>query len=230
MGFEVATAEFAPDPGDCLVLWNRSPRYERIAKKFESRGAAVIIAENGWIGNDGADGKLIAMCRGQHNGAGRWLVTDEDRWSGFKVPVLPWRSDGEFILVLPQRGFGSPGVAMPFDWCHTAMAKLRRATKRPLRVRRHPGRDKVPEIDFKNVWASVTWGSGAAIKSICAGVPVFYDMPNWIGGAAATEGIRDIESPYRGDRMPMLQRLAQAQWRYSEIASGEPFRRLMRCA
>jgi hypothetical protein len=67
----------------------------------------------------------------------------------------------------------------------------------------------------------VTWGSGAGIKSIVAGIPVFHEMPNWIGAPAAKLGLDDIEQPFLGDRQPMLNRLAWAQWDLDEIASGE---------
>src|SRR5512143_1730453 len=40
-----------PAPTDILVLWNRLPTMDRIARNYEEVGAKVVVAENGWIGN-----------------------------------------------------------------------------------------------------------------------------------------------------------------------------------
>ncbi len=76
---------------------------------------------------------------------------------------------------------------------------------------------------MKNAYAAVTWASGAGIKAIVAGVPVFYEMPSWIGGPAAKFGIDEIDTPFFGDRLPMLRRLAWSQWGGEEVRAGEPF-------
>ena len=49
------------------------------------------------------------------------------------------------------------------------------------------------------------------------GIPVESHMPNWIGAQDNTEA----------GRLAMFRRLAWAQWQLSEIATGEPFRRLL---
>jgi hypothetical protein len=230
-GFELTDDPSQPKNGDVLVLWNRMPRYERHARRYEHNGGKVIIAENGWISPGpiaptGA-GKMIALCLGHHNGAGYWPVGDEDRWSTFGIPLKPWRVGGEHILVLAQRGVGENGIAAPRDWAQSMVSRLKRATGRPVVVRNHPASDRPDEPDFTNCWAAVTWSSGAGIKAIVAGCPVFHELPQWIGRSAAKIGIQDIEAPFLGDRLPMLRRLAWAQWTVEEIATGEPIRRLL---
>jgi hypothetical protein len=74
----------------------------------------------------------------------------------------------------------------------------------------------------------VTWGSGAGITSLIAGIPVFHEFDRWIGGPAARFGIDDIESPFTGDRLPMFKRLAYMQWSVDEIESGEAFQWLLK--
>ena len=75
----------------------------------------------------------------------------------------------------------------------------------------------------------MTWGSGAGLKAICAGVPVFSDWPRWIGSPIALPMSDDLEQPRMDDRAreAMLDRVSWAQHTVSEIASGEPFQRLM---
>lgn len=219
-GFALSEQTANPKRDDVLVIWNRH-RWGAQAAAYERAGATVIVAENGWLNR--ADGtKMIALCRGHHNGAGWWPEGEADRWAQLGHNLRPWRADGGHILVLAQRGIGEPGVAMPRGWTEVVGAKLRKATRRQVVVRRHPGIDNAPDPDWTDCWAAVTWASGAAIKAIVAGVPVFYEMRKWIGGPAARYGFSDLEAPFLGDRLPMLRRLAWAQWSLEEIATGAP--------
>lgn len=229
-GFDVVLkAQPQPCAADVIVVWNRNAQYDGYARRYEQAGAAVVVAENGWIGRASDGGKLYALCRDQHNGAGRWHVGSEDRWSRLGVELKPWRPDGRHILVLAQRGIGPDGVAMPHGWPEHVASRLRRVTDRPIKVRRHPGVEKTPlEPDLEDCFACVTWASGAAVKALAAGVPVFHEMKDWIAAPAARFGIDAIEQPFLGERLPMFQRLAWAQWSIDEIATGEPFRCLLR--
>lgn len=230
LGYTVFNSTQQPiRPDDVLVLWNRHMHEDGIARGYEQAGARVIVAENGYIGSDPDGGKLFALALNYHNGAGKWNVGDPSR---FKLELQPWRVSGEFILVLPQRGMGPPGVAMPRTWPQAIVQKLAKMTKRPIILRPHPGHNKngydiYPA--FQGAHCVVTWGSGAAIKAIYAGIPVFHDFDRWIGADAARRlDVAHIELPFLGDRLPMFQRLAWAQWSLKEIESGEAFRWLLR--
>jgi hypothetical protein len=214
----------APDPSDVLVIWNRNRSFEAMALAYEARGACVIVAENGYL-PDPAE-KTFALALGKHNGAGRYHPLPHAR---FDFQPMPWRRDGREILILPQRGIGSPGVAMPGTWLQNVKHRLAGITKRPIRVRAHPGNRECVDLadDLADAWACVTWGSGAGIKALMAGVPVFHDMPLWIGGLAAHRLADDIEQPYRGSRDDLIRALSWAQWKSSEIQSGEAFRHLL---
>lgn len=210
-------------PDDVLVLWNRHLHEDGWAQQYEKAGARVIVAENGYIGTDPEGGKLFALALNYHNGAGKWKVGEPSRW---KIEIQPWRKSGEFILVLPQRGMGPPGVAMPRNWTSNVLQKLGRITKRPVVVRPHPGQNKNGYDVYPAFYGAhcvVTWGSGAAIKAIHAGIPVFHDFAKWIGAPAARllDVVADIEKPFLGDRLPMFQRLAWAQWSLKEIENGD---------
>ncbi len=218
-----------PDPRDVLVIWNRGILADAHAKRYEAAGARVIVVENGYIGADEAGHQLYAMALGHHLGAGQWKVGADDRWDRLKIEPLPWRRNGSEIIVLPQRGIGEPSVAMPAGWTEDVVRRLRKATDRPIRVRAHPGKDRTdPMVDLRDAWAAVTWASGAGIKAIVYGIPVFCELSSWIGLPAARFGVSGIEAPFLGDRLPMLRRLAWSQWTVAEIQSGEPFRWLLR--
>lgn len=224
-GFKVSTDPSCnPRPGDVLLLWNRGGTGDAIARRFERAGARVIVAENGWLGRTADGGKFYSLAEGWHNGLGRWPIGTGDRWPLLNVGLKPWRQNGKHILVLPSRGIGAPGVAMPPDWTKRTVAALKARTKRHIKVRPHPGDGKAPlDADLNGAHAVVTWGSGAAVKAIAAGVPAFHDLKRWIGADASLPIGADLEQPFLGCRTPMFHRLAWASWTASEIATGDPF-------
>lgn len=195
----------AGDP-EVFVTWNRIGMADEHAKEFQRRGVPVIVAENSSWGNELAGQRWYSLALNYHNTAGCFPVGGADRWDSLAVELKPWRTSGETV-VLPQRGIGPRGVAMPRSW--TA----------PGRVRRHPGQGpSIPlEEDLKSCGKVITWGSGAAIKALMMGIPVESHMPNWIGEQDNTDA----------GRLEMFRRLAWAQWTLEEIADGEPFRRLL---
>lgn len=239
-GFDVrqgaSTVHFKP--GDVLVIWNRYPGSGAVyAEAMDRKGGAVIVAENGYVGEDADRWQFYALARDHHAGRGRWPHKDgiapAGRWNALGIEVAPWRASGRHILVLGQRGFGHPKVAMPKGWDREAEARLRGMTGRPVRFRPHPGRyaGNGPSLAaaLEGCHAVVTWSSGAAIKALIAGVPVFCGFDRWIGAPASRRYGHDIEDPLLDDeaRLKMLHRLAWAQWSLAEIRSGEPFRLLL---
>jgi hypothetical protein len=77
----------------------------------------------------------------------------------------------------------------------------------------------------------VIWSSGAGVQALVAGIPVIYQAPHWICEGAADDALEVVERNPLGvtpiSREAALQRMAWAQWSLAEIASGEPFRRLL---
>lgn len=229
-GFSVTTdMRLKPKPDDVLLIWNRGGSRHHYALEFERVGAKVIVAENGWIGKTQNGGKFYSLALGWHNGLGQWRVGSDNRWPLLNTRLDPWRQRGDHILVLPSRGIGAQGVAMPRDWPGQITRRLKRLTKRPVRMRPHPGDGNASMADdLKDCHAVVTWGSGAAVKAIAAGVPAYYELKNWIGAGAAKLLCDNLENPFLGDRLPMFQRLAWASWTADEISTGEPFRNLLK--
>lgn len=201
-----------PKPGDVLVTWNRIADGHHAASVFESRGLPVLVTENAAWGNDFAGRRWYSLARGYHNTAGQFPVGGPERWDSLGVRLPAFRTNGETVI-LAQRGIGTPPTRSPIGWEYGALARY------GGRVRSHPGlRDAVPlERDLADAGRVVTWGSGAAIKALLMGVPVVSEMPGWIGEQDNTEA----------GRLAMFRRLAWAQWTLDEIASGEPFARLL---
>lgn len=227
-GFSVSTsASPSPTPDDLLVLWNRTRAFERTAAAYERAGARVLVAENGYLDRINGE-KHYALALGHHNGAGRWFVGDQPRFEIEQQPI----GQGDAILILPQRGIGEPGVAMPADWPRQIRERIGRLTKRPVIVRRHPGmhhpsRHTPLEQDLARAHAVVTWASGAAIKAIRAGLPCFYELDGWIANCAATRLADQLEQCESIDSGELWRRVSWGQWTMADLESGEAFDRLL---
>lgn len=229
IGFEIVDDWVRrPEPGDVLVLWNRRRATDPVARKYVENGGRVIIAENGYLPIDGE--KSFALARDNHNGAGRWWPGDEPR---YQIDLQPWRSnpDGQ-IVILAQRGIGIVGIAQPQMWAKRMPRHIK--SSRPVMLRHHPGvrdSDRSLDEDLAGAFCAITWASGAGLKALIDGVPVFYGLPNWIGRSAARPVPHDqwgeIEHPYLGDRSKLVRDISWAQWRIEEIESGAAFAHLL---
>lgn len=228
-GYNV-TNKAEPAPGNVLVMWNRYGMYERAARSYEDAGGTVLIAENGYLGRDWRDGHWYALAKSFHNGGGWWKKGDEKRWESWNVNWPGWRRDGSDVVVLATRHIGPEGVREPLGWAERTAKELQETTHRKVRIRRHPG-ENTPAIsledDIKGAWCVVTWGSGAALKAILQGIPVFHGYPKWIGAAAAAPMDRPIEHVYLGSPLPMFNHLSWAMWNTEELSTGEPFKWLL---
>jgi hypothetical protein len=196
------------DP-EVFITWNRIGAADQKAKEYEARGLPVIVAENAAWGNDFAGRRWYSLALGMHNTAGCFPVGGAGRFDRLGVELAPWRTGGERV-VLPQRGIGPVGVAMPRDWPNQQVG----------RIRRHPGTSAcIPlEQDLAHAGQVVTWGSGAAVKAMMWGIRVESHMPNWIGAQDNTDA----------GRLEMFRRLSWAQFQLEEIESGFAFERLLR--
>lgn len=214
LGYEVHfTTTQHPGPRDIFVTWNLYGPNEACALKFQRMGRPVLVAENAAWGNEFAGDRWYSLARGIHNTAGRSPYGGPERWDALGIDLPPFRTEGSEVLILPQRGIGPQGVAMPRGWAEKAHSTF------GGRVRRHPGRRPCTPVedDLANARMVVTWGSGAAIKALLMGVPVHSEMPGWIGAQDNTEA----------GRLEMFRRLAWSQWRLHEIQGGDAFRALL---
>lgn len=222
LGYTIADKVFHPkSKADTLCLWNlKAGGDEAAATLFEQRGGTVVVSENGYIAK--TDKTYYALSTHAHNGAGSFPVGDEDRFGKLGIPVKPWRSDNAqgYDLVLGQRGVGSRAMASPPGWAEKRAIELKRKGL-TVKIRPHPGMfpPKTPLLtDLAGARAVHTWASSAAIRAIVEGIPVYHSAPHWIGAGAGPLTQREV-----------LHRVAWGQWHHEEIATGEPFARLLTC-
>lgn len=221
-----------------LVIWNRYADRHELASRFEAAGGTVLVAENAYLDADRDNRQRYALAVHAHNGRGRWPAPGNAdygaRWRALsgelRLQLETMRLDGDHVLVAPNRSFGMPGGVMPADWAETVARQLRTITRRPVRVRPHPGNDKpaVPfSADLAGAHAVVIWSSSVGVQALLAGVQVLCLAPWWICKAASHDRLADLDQHLGGDRLPALERLAWAQWGVEEISAGEPFRYLL---
>jgi len=199
---------------DIFVSWNRHVDGGRAADRFAASGCKVLITENATWGNGFAGGHWYTVCRDYHNVSGGFPIGDGSRWDALGVELAPFRRPMGQPVVLASRGIGPIPHRQPFGWPEMA------ARKYGARVRPHPGKHGTLEglrVDLIDASSVITWGSGAAVLALMWGLRVESHLRNWIGEQDNTET----------GRLAMFRRLAWAQWRLDEIATGEPIARLL---
>jgi len=230
LGYEIKSELAKPQPDDVLVVWNRYGETHTEAHRWKTRGARVIVAENGYVGRDWRGSIWYALAFDWHMGRGIWNVGGIERAKELFDEPAPWNVGSGPVVIFEQRGIGSAANVAPTAWCQRVERDLL-DQKIPVMMRAHPGNDPDPAgltRALSRARAAITWSSGAGIKAILAGVPVFYGMPDWIGATGARAYARPLPEPFVGDRWPMLHRIAWAMWELREIADGRAFNHLLR--
>ena len=173
-----------------------------------------------------------------------------DRVRLLGLQVKPWKYDGEYILIAGQHDKSLQWKDMPAmaTWVHDTITFIRAQTDRPIIFRPHP-RCPLPAIEhdfkhvkrqeplqikgsyddfdmqFDNIWATVSWSSNPAIHSIIDGVPAFTG-PSSLAFDVAEQNLRNIENPLYGDRTQWLNDYAHTEYTIGEISQGIPLKHL----
>jgi hypothetical protein len=227
----------APGKGDLLVIWNRYGPGDKLARRWAELGGIVIVAENGLLGRHHAGGNWYSLALGAPAAGGGVIAharAGENRAAAIRAEFGEWRRGGREVIVLGQRGIGPPGIASPELWAEGALATVRSTCGKPARIRIHPGENAATplEEDLADAHAVVTWSSGAAVRALMMGIPVFYSLTSWIGRGAATWWKReknelDVVRCDDAARLETFEKIGRATWSTAEIETGEPFRRLL---
>jgi len=166
------------------------------------------------------------------------------------LKLSPWRSSGEHILICGQHEKSLQWKDMPrmSTWVMHTIDEIQKHSDRPIIFRPHP-RCPLPDIekefrnvkrqepfktpgsyddfdiDYSNIWATISYSSNPGIHSIINGVPAFvstsslaYDVGNDI------QFLHDIENPLQPDRTQWLNDYAWTEFTVEEISSGLPLK------
>ena len=173
-----------------------------------------------------------------------------DRVRLLGLQVKPWKYDGEYILIAGQHDKSLQWQSMQpmSQWVIDTIQFIRAQTKRPIIFRPHP-RCPLPaiEIEFKdvkrqqphqikgtyddfdmqfnNIWATVSWSSNPGVHSIINGVPAFTG-PSSLAFDVTEQNLRNIETPLYCDRTQWLNDYAHTEHTIEEISKGIPLKHL----
>jgi len=175
---------------------------------------------------------------------------DSSRRNLLGLEVKPWRTDGEYILIAGQHDKSLQWQGMPnmSTWVMQTIDNIQKHSKRPIIFRPHP-RCPLPHIEhefknvkrqeprhvqgtyddfdmqFNNIYATISYSSNPGVHSILEGIPAFvsthslaYDVSNDI------DFLHDIENPLRPDRQQWLNDYAHTEWTVEEISQGIPLK------
>jgi len=203
-------------PADILCVWG-----------FRSIPAAhqgpVLHLEAGYI--NGTSGDYVpdrlrfisTSWNGMHGRAQHTPVGEVGRWVSLGIEVHPWRTGGDYALVIGQHP--NDGACVGYDQAKTVDDLVDRSMI-PVRFRAHPLiQPTVPlAVDLRDAALCVTWNSTAAVESVIAGVPTVALDAGSIARPVCSHDI--LEPPVRCDRVPWLADLAYRQWTEAELANG----------
>ena len=130
------------------------------------------------------------------------------------------------------------------SWISTMIGRVRQYSKRPIRIRMHPGdgtkerqiskliqrygnRVEISRAanileDLTDCWLAVGYNSTPNSVAAIEGVPVYLDDPvhSWAQDIAI-RNINSIETPQMPDRTQWLEKIANIHWSNEEVKSGK---------
>jgi hypothetical protein len=174
---------------------------------------------------------------------------DENKWDTYSnwhnAKLMPWRSNGNHILIFCQRPKGWNLFGNDQDlWLQQTIENIRKYSQRPIRVRMHPGdgtKDKQIEKlkkrygnlisisdeedirdALKNCWCGIGYNSTPTSVAAIEGIPVFLQDPlnSWAKDIAFTD-FAQIENPPMPDRSEWVKKIANIHWSNDEVKSGK---------
>ena len=241
------------DDGDVDVIWSilfngRMAGNRAIWERNISQSKPTIVLEVGGI-KRGTTWKvgLNGINRDAYFGKNG---NDSSRAEQLGLTLKPWKYDGKFILLCGQHDKSLQWQDMPpmSQWVLDTIQFIRAQTKRPIIFRPHP-RCTLPaiehefkdvtrqtprqtpgsyddfDIDYSNLWATISWSSNPGIHSILNGVPAFTG-PSSLAFDVAEQNFRNIENPLYCDRRQWLNDYAWTEFTVEEISQGLPLKRL----
>jgi len=231
------------------VLWHgKMASNKPIWDKFRNQKRPVVVLEVGGI-KRGTTWKVGV------NGINRDAFfgdagNDSRRCDLLNLRLKPWRTDGECILLCGQHDRSHQWNMLPSmeRWVVETVESIRNYTARPIVFRPHPRcpvaniekrfknvirqqPKQIPgsyddfDMQFQNIYCTVSWTSNPGIHSVIEGVPS-YTSPSSLAWDVSIKSLTNLENPPLPDRTQWLNDYAHTEWTVEEIAQGIPLNRL----
>ena len=237
--------------GDVDVIWSvlfngRMAPNKDIWQRAVAQSKPVVVLEVGGI-KRGTTWKvgLNGINRDAYFGP---KGNDETRAKKLGLKLKPWQYDGDYILIAGQHEKSLQWQTMPSmsQWVINTITLIQKHSERPIIFRPHP-RCPLPaiehefknvkreqprqtpgsyddfDINYSNIWATVSWSSNPGIHSIINGVPAFTG-PSSLAFDVADQNLHNIETPLYPDRTQWLNDYAWTEFTVEEISQGLPLK------
>jgi hypothetical protein len=231
------------------VLWHgRMTKNKQIWQINRDLGKPVIVLEVGGI-KRGTTWKvgLNGINRDAFFGDGG---NNSDRARRFGLEAKPWRTNGEYVLVCGQHEKSEQWRDQPrmSRWVIETIENVQAHTDRPIIFRPHPrcplpniehefknvkrqDPRQVPgsyddyDIDYSNIYTTVSWTSNPGIHSVLNGVPA-YTSTSSLAWPVSIKSLTNLDNPPLNDRQQWLNDYAWTEYTVEEISQGLPLKRL----
>lgn len=221
----------------------------------KERGIPVVFVDSNILhySNPGHEWHRYSM-NSVYPSDGTYFFGDlEDKWDHFSssngVTLKPWRSVGDHILILAQRGKGwnLKGIDQ-VEWIVDTVEKVREYSARPIVIRMHPGDgNRVVQIDrllarlenvtissnpnivddLHNCWCTIGYNSTPNVVARIEGVPGYvHDPINSWAKDTSFSSLNLIETPMVCDRGQWLNEIANIHWSGDEVKSGKLWKQI----
>jgi hypothetical protein len=164
-----------------------------------------------------------------------------ERFIAHGVPILPWREEGDHILVVGMSAKAAAAEGLVAEsWERQTIAQLRQLTKRPIIYRPKPNwdgsrpiegaryeREQPLEEALRGAHAVVARHSNVAVDALLAGIPCI--CPHGVASVLSGHDLSQIETPpMPAGREQWAADLAHVQWSIAEMESGAAWSYLIR--
>ena len=236
---------------DLVVCWGTRTA-AKVIQYRRQHNLPYLVAERGFVGDrnhwtglgfNGLNGRANFV--NQNSPPDRWNKYFGDSW------LKPWKTDGEYVLVLAQCQGDMSLEHCGFTVDYQAMVdEIKQYTDRPILFRKHPlypvqpcPKGATPQTGtldeaLSNAWCAVTYNSNSAVDCVLAGVETFVD--DWYGCMAQTlvwslqtmpyfiagEAYRIKRHYDDRSRQQWSHNIAYAQWSPTEIEDGTAWEHL----
>lgn len=229
------------------VLWHgRMSKNRDVYNFFKSQNKPVIIIEVGsiirgttWrVGVDGITPNNLIYS------------TSDNRIKKFNLHLAEWNTRGNHILICCQNDKSQLWNNLPSNstWVNGIIENLRQFSDMQIQVRPHPRSPfkldlkkyknvllQIPklniktydsyDLNFKNVWATVSWNSSPGPLSIIAGVPVYCSTDS-IAYPVSIQSVSNILNPEKIDRTEWLDKFSKSEFTLDELRTGQSLKKL----
>jgi hypothetical protein len=231
------------------VLWNgRMAQNKAIWERARKKSKPVVVLEVGGI-KRGTTWKvgLNGINRDAYFGD---MGNDSSRASLLGLELKPWRTDGKYILIAGQHEKSEQWRNQPrmSRWVMDTIENIQAHTDRPIIFRPHP-RCPLPAIEhqyknvyrqvpaqipgtyddfdmqFNNIYCTVSWTSNPGIHSVINGVSA-YTSTSSLAWDVSIKSLTNLDNLPLPDRQQWLNDYAWTEYTVEEIAQGIPLKRL----